>query len=246
MYKIKKILINKGSNKFYIKDLNKDFHTQFGFIRKTDLKKAKNGDKLKTNTNKEFSIFSPSFIDVYRKIKRIAQIITLKDIGIIITETGINKASKVIDAGSGSGALACFLAHLVKEVTTYEIRDDFIEIVKKNKELLNLKNLRIKNKDIYNEIDEKNIDLIVLDLPEPWNALESAKKSLKIGGFLVSYSPSITQTIDFVNKISKDNNFIHIKTIELIQREWEIEDRKVRPKTRSIGHTGFLSFIRRV
>ena len=98
---------------------------------------------LKSNTNKEFFIFAPAFIDLYRKIKRDAQIIPLKDIGLIIAETGINKESKVLDAGSGSGALACFLASISKEVVTYEIREDFIEIVKSNIEFLGLKNIKI-------------------------------------------------------------------------------------------------------
>ena len=245
MQKIKKILMTKQGKKFYVRDLQKDFHNQYGFVKKEDLKK-KDGSVLETNTKKELTIFSPSFTDVYKKIKRDAQIIPLKDIGLIIAETGIDKNSKIVDAGSGSGALACFLAHLCKEVTTYEIREDFIEIVKKNIDFLDLENIKIKNKNIYEGVNEKNIDLIILDLPEPWKAIESAKKALKIGGFLVSYSPSIPQTMDFVNEIHKNSCFIHVKTSEVIEREWEVEERKVRPKSRGIGHSGLISFCRRV
>jgi len=240
---MKKVLMSK-SDKFLVKDTNKDFHTKHGFFKKGDLKK--NNKKISSNTKKEFTIFNPSFIDLYRKIKRDAQIIPLKDIGLIVSETGINKNSKVVDAGSGSGALCCFLANITKEVTTYEIRQDFIEIVKKNIEYLKLKNIKIKNKNIYGGIDEKNIDLIVLDLPEPWKAINSAKNALKVGGFLVSYSPTIPQTQDFVNKINKDKDFVHIKTSEILEREWEVDGRKVRPKSQQIGHSGFISFTRRI
>lgn len=243
--KIKKILINHTGKKFYVRDTSKDMHTQFGFVKASDLKK-KDGSKLLSNTKEEFTIFTPYFIDVYKKIKRDAQIISLKDIGQIIAETGVNKSSIVIDAGSGSGALACFLANMVKEVVTYDIRKDFVKIVEENKELLNLKNLKIKNKNIYDGIDEKNIDLITLDLPEPWNAINSAQKALKVGGFLVSYSPSIPQTMDFVNAVNKNRSFVHVKTIELIHREWEINQRIIRPKTTQVVHTGFLSFCRRI
>jgi len=242
---IKKILITKQGKAFYIKDTTKDFHCQFGVISKKDLKK-KDGSLIKTNTKKELIIFTPSFMDSYKKIKRGAQIITRKDIGILITETGFNKDSKVVDAGAGSGALACSLANICKEVVTYELRDDFIKIVKKNKEFLDLKNLKIKKGDIYKKIAEKNVDLVTLDLPEPWKALDSSKKALKVGGFLVSYSPTIPQVIDFVNAVNKNKNFIHLQTIELIQRRWEIEDRKVRPITTQTVHTGFLTFIRRI
>ncbi|MBU0628816.1 MAG: methyltransferase domain-containing protein [Nanoarchaeota archaeon] len=240
-----KILTTKEGKSFYIKDISKDYHCQFGFIKSNDLKK-KDGSIIKTNTKKELKIFTADFIDSYKRIKRGAQIITRKDIGLIVAETGINKNSKVVDAGAGSGALACFLANLCKEVTTYDIREDFIKIVEHNKEFLNLKNLKIKNKNIYKGIDEKQLDLITLDLPEPWLAIPNAKKSLKIGGFLISYSPTIPQVMDFVNTISKDKDFMHVKTVELIQREWEIEERKVRPITTQTVHTGFLSFIRRV
>ena len=239
-----KVLINK-QDKFLVKDQDKDFHTEYGFFKKEDLKK-KTGSNIISNTGKEFTVFNPYFIDLYRKIKRNAQIIPLKDIGLIIAETGIGNNSKVADAGAGSGALCCFLANIVKEVTTYEIREDFIKIVEKNIDFLNLKNIKIKNKNIYDGIDEKNVDLVLLDLPEPWKAIDAAKKALKIGGFLVSYSPSIPQSADFVNEINKDENFVHIKTSEIIEREWEIDGRKIRPRSQQIGHSGFISFARRI
>lgn len=243
---IKKVLITRQGRKFYAKSLDEDLHTQYGFIKKEELKKAKEGSLLNSNTSKEFFVFNPYFIDLYRKIKRDAQIIPLKDIGLIIAETGINRESKVLDAGSGSGALACFLASIAKEVVTYEIREDFIEIVKSNIEFLGLKNLKIKNKNIYNEIDDKNIDVVILDVPEPWNAIENCSKSLKPGGFLVSYSPSVPQVSDFVNALRKNENFVYLKTAEIVEREWEVEERKVRPKSSGIGHSGFLSFGRKV
>ena len=208
MNSIKKILITRQGRKFYAKDLGQDLHTQYGYVKKEELKKAKEGDLIKSNTNKEFFIFNPSFIDLYRKIKRDAQIIPLKDIGLIIAETGINKSSKVLDAGSGSGALACFLAGIAKEVVTYEIREDFIEIVKSNIEFLKLKNIKLKNKNIYNEIDDKNIDVVILDLPETWNAIDNCSKALNPGGFLVSYSPSVPQVEDFVNALRKNERFV--------------------------------------
>lgn len=246
MDSIKKILITQQGKKFYAKDLEQDLHTQHGFVKKEDLKKAKEGDSVKSNTEKEFFVFNPSFIDMYRKIKRDAQIIPLKDIGYIVAETGINKESRILDAGAGSGALSCFLASIAKEVVTYEIREDFIEIVKKNIEFLGLKNIKIKNKNIYDEIEEKDMDVVTLDVPEPWNAIDNCAKALKPGGFIVSYSPSIPQVADFVNTIKKNENFVYIKTIEISEREWEVEERKVRPKSQGIGHSGFLSFARKI
>ncbi len=239
-----RILIAKNKKTFFVRNTDKDYHCQYGYIKGKDLKKAKDGDILVTNTGKELTIMTPSFIDIYKKIKRGAQIIPLKDIGHIITTTGINKSSIVVEAGAGSGALTCFLGHLCKKVYSYEIREDFMKIVQKNINLLDLKNIVLKDKDIYDGIDESNVDLVSLDLPEPWRVIPHAKKALKKGGFLISYSPSIPQTMDFVNKLDED--LFHYVTYEIFEREWEINQRKVRPKSQRIGHSGFLSFARRI
>ena len=242
---IKKILYSKEGKKFFVKDTDIDYHSQFGFVKASDLKK-KAGSIVKTNTKKELTIMDPSFIDIYQKLKRAPQIVPIKDIGSIITKTGLGKDSKVVDAGSGSGALSLMLANIVKEVTTYELREDFFKIVKQNIEDFGLKNIKIKNKNIYDGITEKNVDLITLDLPEPWLAVESAKKALKIGGFIVSYSPTIPQVSDFITEIKNHEEFMILETIEIIERQWEINDRKVRPRSQQIGHSGFLTFVRKI
>lgn len=240
----KEVTISK-QRAYYVSDITKDFHGAEGIVTKKDLKK-KDGSVVKTNTNKEFVVFSSSFIDDYKRIKRGPQIIPLKDIGVIIAETGLGKKSRVLEAGTGSGAVACFLANFVKEVISYDIKKEHIQIAKENVKFLELKNVTIKNKNIYKEVDAVNVDLVILDLPEPWNAIRSAEKALKIGGFIVSYSPTIPQVIDFVNTISTSKNFIVQKTIEIIQRSWDVRDRKVRPKSSGICHSGFLTFVRKI
>lgn len=234
-----KVIISK-EKKFLVKDTSKDFHTKDGMIKSKDFKKS----KVKTNKKVEFSVLDPQFIDIYGKIKRGAQIISLKDIGAIITETGINKDSKILDAGSGSGALSCYLAHIAKEVITYDIEYNAIKITKENIKSLDLKNIKIKNKDICKGISEKNLDLITLDLKEPWNVLQKAHKALKKGAFLVIYTPQITQALSCINKIK--NKFIHIKTKETAEREWKLEGKIAKPITPLISHTGFLTFLRKI
>ena len=208
--------------------------------------KKKSGSIVKSNIGKEFIILDADFIDEYKKIKRTSQIMTLKDIGYIASYTGINNKSIVVDAGTGCGANAIYLAHICKEVISYEIDKDNINAAKENIKKLGLKNIKIKEKSIFQGIDEENVDLIVLDLPTPWNAINVAEKSLRIGGYLVCYNPQITQTLDFVNAIINNDKFLYEKTIELIEREWKIEGRVARPKSEGIGHTGFLTFVRRI
>lgn len=241
---IQKILLTKTGREFFVKDLNQDFHTEFGFIKKSDLKKV--NQVVKTNKNQELYILEPSFTDKFKKIKRGPQIITLKDIGTIIAETGINKNSTVLDAGGGSGSLSCFLANICKRVYCYEIRKDFIKIIEENKKLLELKNLTVKNKDITEGITEKNLDLITLDLPEPWQVIPQAEKALKPGAFLVAYLPTITQVTGFVNQIKSSKKIFYLKTLENLQRNWIINNKIVRPDFQMLGHTGFIIVARKV
>ena len=240
-----KLLLTKDGEKFFIKDSSRDYDNQYGRLLKNDLEQ-KPGTVITSNTGVSFVVIDPTFIDRFEKIKRAPQIITLKDIGLIIAETGINRESSVVDGGAGSGALCCMLANVCGEVTSYEIRDDFFAVANKNKEMLGLKNLQVKKGDLYMGIDEKDVDAITLDLPEPWKVLPHAAKSLKIGGWIVSYSPTVPQMMDFVEGLLGNKEFVHIKTVELIQRDWDVDGRKVRPKTTQIVHTGFLTFGRRV
>jgi tRNA (adenine57-N1/adenine58-N1)-methyltransferase catalytic subunit len=240
MYKY--MLITKEGKTFFIKNVNEDYHCQYGQIKKEDLKEG----KLTTNKGNELMCIKPSFNDLYRKIKKRAQIIPLKDVSTILAETGITKDSVIVDAGTGSGALSIFLATYAKKVYSYDIRDDHIEIAEENKLFMDIKNLEIKKHDIYENIPKKDIDVITLDLPEPWKLVDNADKALKLGGYIVSYSPCIPQNADFVNKIIEHENFIHIKTIEISNRSWEMEGRKVRPKTKEIGHSGFISIARKI
>jgi tRNA (adenine57-N1/adenine58-N1)-methyltransferase len=228
---------------YYVEDTAKDFHTQSGLIKKSDLKKK---GKVCSNTGKDFFVFPAKFIDNYLRISRSAQIIPLKDIGVIIADTGIDKDSKVVDAGAGSGGLACFLAHLTREVTTYDIKDENLKIVKKNKSMLKLTNLKVKKGDVYEKIDEKNVDLVTLDLPEPGRALPHATKALRPGGHLVVYNPQITQIAEFVNTLAKHDNMMLIKTVEMLERHWDIDGRKVRPKSSPFGHSGFIVISRKM
>lgn len=231
--------------RFYVADLTKDFSTQYGIISKKDLKK-KSGSVVKSNIGKKFILLDADFLDEYKRIKRTSQIMTLKDIGYIISHTGINKNSRIVDAGTGCGGNAIYLAHICKEVVSYDINEENVKVAEENIKNLGMNNIKVKNKNIFSGIDETDVDLIVLDLPTPWNAIKSAEKGLRIGGYLVCYNPQITQIADFVNAINKNDNFIYEKTLELIERNWKIQGQIARPKSEGIGHTGFLTFVRRV
>lgn len=234
------MLNDKRTN--YLKNLDDNYHCKDGMVDKKDFDK----NIVKTNKGKEFNLIDANFIDQFSNLKRGAQIMDKKDLGLILSNTMVGGKSIVFDCGSGTGASALFFARYCKKVYSFDIRDDHIEIVKENMKRLELNNLVLKKKNIYEEeLDvKKNCDLFVLDVPEPERAIRNVSKKLKVGGFFVSYSPCVTQVMKLNESLGE--NFLKIKVVEVIEREWHVEGRKVRPLTKDFSHTGFLAIFRKI
>lgn len=237
---VKKILRHKDYEFYWDKG---DLHTHLGVIKEKDIKKAK--DKVKTNKGVLFMVFEPRFTDLIKAMQRGPQMPFLKDVAIITFYSGITNDSLVVDAGSGSGLLAISLARIAKKVVSYERDKRFFGIAKKNASLFGLKNISFKNKDIYKGIAENKVDLVVLDLPEPWKAVKHAYKKLKAGGCLCAYLPNINQTEKLVKTASRQG-FGLAKTVEIIEREWVVDEKRLRPSHHMYGHTAFLTFMRKI
>ena len=240
---IKKILIErKTRKKFYVKELSDDFHTSFGYISKKDLQSKKG--IVKSDKGKEFFLIDPTFPDLWGNLVRGPQVMIQKDIGVIIAKTGINKNSKIVDAGGGSGSLCLSLANICKEITVYEINPEHYDVISKNVKLFGIKNLELKQSNIYDGILEKSLDLVNLDLPEPWQVTAHAEKALKQGGHLTVYLPNLNQVKLFIDS-TKGTKIEVMETIELIERKWKIDGRIMRPEFQMLGHTGFITFCRK-
>lgn len=239
---IKKILFYK-ENKFYWE--KGDLHNQFGRINEKDIINAKSGSHVKSNIGKEFLVLDASMLDNLEKIKRGPAVMIAKDIGWLLVNTGIDKESTVLEAGSGSGMLTVNLARFCKKVVSYERNKEFYEIAKSNIENLELKNVTIKNKDVDNEIDEKELDACFLDMLEPWLALKNVHNALKPAGYVACYVTNVNQLSKIVEELGK-TGFMMERAAEIIEREWHVEGMKVRPVSSIIGHTGFLTIARKI
>ena len=237
-------VVSKGYE-YFIEDDDKDFHTQYGAINKSDLKK---GGLIKV-AKEEFLVYPGTFADSYKRIQRGPQIIVPKDLGLIIVETGLKPGFKVLEAGVGSGAATAYFSLIADEVISFDISEDSLKISNKNLEKLGVpkEKYSIKKGDIYDPsiVEQKDyFDLFLLDVPQPEKALATAKKVLKLGGYLVLYTPHITQALKTINLL--DDSFVVEKTSELIEREWRLRGKMARPESKDFGHTAFLTFIRRV
>ena len=199
--------------------------------------------------NKQYWVLSPSVQDKLQSLKRRAQIILPRDIGHILVNCSIEPGMTVLEAGIGSGSLTIALAsHVAPEgkVISYDMREDFIEHAMKNLKKAELdKYVTTKVRDITEGIEEKNLDAIILDIPNPWNAIEHVWNALKAGGYFCSFSPLTTQVENTIREIEK-HSFIEIKTFENIQREMIISKHGMRPSFDMLGHTGYLTFARKI
>jgi tRNA (adenine57-N1/adenine58-N1)-methyltransferase catalytic subunit len=197
---------------------------------------------------KNFFLFPISIHDALTGLKRKAQIILAKDAGQIIVYCSITPGKKVLEAGIGSGSLTTVLALIVGEtgqVISYDNREDFIEHAKKNLSTTKLLNRVItKHKDVTTGIEETDLDVVILDMPNPWDAIDHAWEALIPGGYLCTYSPLISQVEQSVKEIQK-YPFTNVKTIETIEREMIVGPRGTRPSFDMLGHTGYLTFARK-
>jgi len=242
------VLLYSKDESYIVSAGSKDMHTKSGVIKLKLLKKIKFGDEIKTHLGKTFIIMKPTIIDILqKKARRMPQIIMPKDIGMILSITGVGPGDNVVDAGAGSGFLAIMIANYVRpgKVVTYEKNKKFLKVVKGNIAASGLaKFIKLKQKNVMKGFDEKNVDLVTLDLENSENVVKYAYKALRPGGWLAVYSPYIEQVITIIKEIRK-RNFSPPKIFENIVREWQSEVYS-RPKTVGLMHTGFITFARKM
>jgi len=238
----------KTGKKILILNKEKDYNTEFGIIKKEDLQKAKEGDIIKTHLGEEFIVLEERFVDKIEKIRRGPQITHPKDIGMIISYTGLSSGWRVVELGTGTGMLTVYLANVVKpdgHVYSYEIREDFLKIAEENLKFLGLENyVTLKLKDCREGIDEKEVDLVISDFRDPWNALEHIYNALRIGGFYVALFPNILQVYELIEKACNYFKLEKIFTVHLI--EWVYKKSVLRPKNMQLYHTEFIIIFRKI
>jgi len=229
-------------------ETEKSFHTHKGYIQLGNLIGKEYGTRIASSMGIEFVALKPTLRDYIFKTKRRTQISYPKDISLIIMFSGIGPGSRVVEAGTGTGALTSALAHYVKPtgcVYTYEVRSEFMERAIKNLERAKVSDyVESKNKDVIEGIDEKDVDAVILDMATPWLVVPHAYTALKGSGVLVSFSPTIDQIVKTVEAL-RENGFVGVETVETLMRFMQVERGKTRPQTLMTGHTGYLTFARK-
>ncbi len=207
-----------------------------------------NEGEIKIGTRK-FYVLRSNLYDYVETINRKAQIISLKDSSYIIARCGIRSGMRVVEAGAGSGAMSIALLYFVHpdgKVYTYELREDFAKIARKNVELAGLEeNWELKIGDVRYEVKERNLDAFILDIPDPWNAIDMAYRSLRPSGCVAAYVPTYNQ-LERVYREMLSLNFVDLEACEIIKRNIVVGELGTRPDNVEVAHTGFMVFARKL
>jgi tRNA (adenine57-N1/adenine58-N1)-methyltransferase len=225
------------------------FHTHAGIVAHDDIIGGDEGRTVAGSTGRLFLVLRPTLSDIVLKMPRGAQVIYPKDLGAILIAADIAPGQRVLEAGVGSGALSMTVLRAGASIVGYELREDFAERAQANvaATLGPDAPYKIEIRDVTEGIDERDLDRILLDMPEPHKVLPGAVAALRPGGILLAYLPTINQTALLRQALEAEGSgFGLCETQEIMRRTWHIAERSVRPDHRMVGHTGFLTTARRL
>ncbi|MGI0101649.1 MAG: tRNA (adenine-N1)-methyltransferase [Nitrosotalea sp.] len=227
------------------------FHTHVGIIDHKKVIGKEYGSAIKTNKGKTIYLLEPTVYDYVMKSQRSTQIVYPKDLGYIAARTGLQSGQTIVEIGTGSGSLTTFLASIVKprgHVYTYDVDENFMAIANKNIEKAGIaKHVTMEKLDIKNikKVPQTDVDMVVVDLGDPWTVVPQARKMLKGSGYFVAICPTMNQLEKLASAL-RENDFFDMEFTEQIVRTIEAREGKTRHSFRGIGHTTYVAFARKV
>lgn len=245
----KALLIDSRGRRYLITlQAGGSFHFHRGVVAHSDIIGRAEGFSVRSTGGEPVIVFRPTYADFVLKMPRGAQVIYPKDAAMILVHGDIYPGARVLEAGVGSGALTIALLRAVGpagRVDAYDVREDFISTARSNVDSFvgKAENLTLQLGDLYEPVDQDEVDRVALDLPEPWRALPQIEGVLRPGGISVFYLPTVLQ-VSRLSEALREGPWASVQTLECLTRTWHVEGQSVRPDHRMVAHTGFLSVAR--
>jgi len=247
------VLLDARGRRYLVRlEAGSTFHYHGGAVPHDLVIGSEEGTTVHSTAGASLVCFRPRLADFVLKMGRGAQVIYPKDLGPILVYGDVFPGARVLEAGTGSGALTLALCRAVGPeglVVSYEVRDDFREVARQNAEDYFGKVpawLDLRAGDVRRVGDTgESFHRVFLDLPEPWAVLDEARGALLPGGIVCGYLPTTGQVQTLVEALGR-GGFTEVETFEVLLRTWHVAPRSVRPEHRMIAHTGFITVARRV
>ncbi len=226
-----------------------DLTTHLGKLRYDDLIGQPYGSAVRTHLDHLFYLLLPQIPDLIAHARHETAIIQPKDLGYIALKLGVKPGARVVEAGTGSGALTVMLATLVGDsghVYTYERKETLQQVAMKNLTRAGVTHrVSFTIRDIAEGFDIADADAVFLDLPNPWDYLVQARAAMAGAGIFGALVPTMNQVIDLVAAMYTGPWFI-LEVEELLLRQYKVTPARIRPDEQMVGHTGYLIFARAV
>ena len=220
------------------------FSTHRGHIEFSAIAGHEYGDDVRTHLGFLFFILRPSIADLSLKVKRTTTIVYPKDTGVVILRTLIHPGARVIECGSGSGGFTCILANFVRpngRVYSYERRPEFSANARANTKRYGFEEFcEFFVRDPEHEgFDQTDVEMVFLDVPEPWSLIAPAHKVLAGGHVLAAIIPTVEQVRKTVSAMEMQG-FTRIHVREIMERDILMRSSGTRPADRMVAHTGYV------
>jgi tRNA (adenine57-N1/adenine58-N1)-methyltransferase len=221
--------------------------THHGLLAHEQLIGQRPGVTVHTHKGIPYRAFEPGTADLIRHLPRRTQIIYPKDAAYILLRLNIQPGVRVIEAGTGSGALTLALARAVGpegRVYSYEQRPEHQTLARENLARLGLlERVSWHLRDIAEGFYETDVDALFLDVRTPWEYIAQARQALRPGGFFGALVPTTNQLSQLLEAL-QGQGFLLIEVEELLLRPYKATADRLRPVDRMVAHTGYLVFAR--
>jgi tRNA (adenine57-N1/adenine58-N1)-methyltransferase len=102
----------------------------------------------------------------------------------------------------------------------------------------------LRNADITKGVEERGLDAAVIDLPEPWAAVQTCYQALRPGAVWVSLSPTVEQVVQTYEALEQ-GGFADLACVEILVRNMRVKRGMTRPEFIMRGHTAYIVTARR-
>jgi tRNA (adenine57-N1/adenine58-N1)-methyltransferase len=244
------LIEERGGYKAVVRAGRGSVQTIRGYVDTDALVGTPHGASVVSSLGVRFRAVPASVFDVIEHRFRLgAQAIYPKDAVYIVKAAAVGPGSVVAEAGTGSGFLTAVLAWYVRPwglVYSFEKRAEHLRIAVRNLKNVGLMDyVDLQLRDVVKfGFGSVRVDAVVLDMGDPWNALDHAAEVLKPGGTVVIFSTTVEHMSKSIEGL-KRSGFYDVSIYEVSLRRWKPVVGELRPETFDVVHTGWLLSARR-